>query len=211
MLGNSSLDHRLVTQYTHWYTFGIGHDSTSDLIQYYSPPHSIRTIKFMNFIPLSTKASSTGTPTVEISATNITGSYAPYVIHYLPWFTGPHTNLTGGRFTTVISFSESILFFVIITTGGWYAFSFTNTECASKENSIHDFYKYFFFRYYMKFCITTTCHFSISDSGLLILYSIDKISKYIPWTVPRKSFSLFLYTHFSEFQIQNHICEPDRF
>ena len=85
------------------------------------------------------KASSTVTPTMVITATNISGSQYIYMFPVIFWFSGPPLKLTGGRFTTGIDLSTSVLYFVNRKTGIWSAPSFTNAECDSKETSVDEF------------------------------------------------------------------------
>ena len=54
----------------------------------------------------------------------------------LPCFEGPPINLTGGIFTTTTGLSASVFSFLNITTGWWYAPSFTSSGRASKESSV---------------------------------------------------------------------------
>ena len=61
----------------------VGHTSTSEIAQDTSPPHYILGNKFMTFIQISAKSSSTDTPTVVITATNISVAQAPYIMPVL--------------------------------------------------------------------------------------------------------------------------------
>ena len=93
----------------------------------------------MYFIPISWKASSTGTPTVAIKVNNIYGSQSPCMLYVISWFVGPPIELTGGIFTTRTRLSASIPSFVNSTTGRRSAIYFTNSECAAKDTSFDKF------------------------------------------------------------------------
>ena len=91
---------------------------------------------FLEFIPISTKAYSPGTPNVVITATVISCCQAPFMFHTLPFFVGPPINLTCGIFTTGTFLSVSMLSFVNSTTVRWYAPYFTNDECDNKDTYV---------------------------------------------------------------------------
>ena len=70
----------------------------------------------MVLITMSNKASSAGTPTVVITATNMYGSQAPCMMTVISCFMGVSIDLTGGIFATVIGLYAFILSFVKMTT-----------------------------------------------------------------------------------------------
>ena len=136
MLGTSSTDGGLVSQYTHWYKIWVGHTSPRNLTQYTLTPHSISITTFSEFIPILTKASSSGTTTMVITATDISGSQYHFIPTVINWLVVPHINLTGGIFTTGTGLSTYIFYFVHRTTGRWYYASFTNSECDAKDTYV---------------------------------------------------------------------------
>ena len=139
MLGTSSTDDGSVIQSTHWYTIWVGHNSPREFTQDALTPHYIWITTFMNFIPISPKASSNGTPTIVTKDTDIFGSQSTYMITVLPWLVGSPINLAGIRFTTGTDLSAYILSFVNITTDRWSTLYFTITECASNVTSADGF------------------------------------------------------------------------
>ena len=133
MLGTSSPDDGLVSQYTYWSTLWVGHNSPSYFTQDDSTSHSIWITTFLVFIPISTKASSTGIPTGVITYTDIYGYQDTCMLHFLTWLVGTPINLTGGIITSVIGLSAPISSLVNRNTG-WCSFlSFTISECAAKD------------------------------------------------------------------------------
>ena len=99
MLGTSSPDDGLVSQSTHWSTLWVFHTSPRDFTQDASPSHSMWITKFMVFIPISSKASSTDIPTVDITANDLYG--------YLP---APQCWPGIWRWWITVFFSSTILF-----------------------------------------------------------------------------------------------------
>ena len=71
----------------------------------------------MNLNQISAKASSTGTPTVVITDTNISGSQDPFMLPVINFFVVPPINPTGRIFTTGMGLSEFIILFVNENTG----------------------------------------------------------------------------------------------
>ena len=57
----------------------------------------------------------------------------------LPCLVGPPINLTGGRITTGTDLYAPIFYFVIKTTGWWYALYFIIDECSTKDTSVDAF------------------------------------------------------------------------
>ena len=198
ILGTSSPDCGLVIQSTHWYTLWVGHDYPSDLTHYASPSHYIWITTFMAFIPISTKSSSTGTPTVAIIDTNIYGSQAPCMLPILPWLVRTHINFKVGIFTTGIVLSASILSFVNRPTGRWSSTSLNISDCDTKYTyvdalsaslSLHDYmallyrdsishsHKIFYGRFHINnwYCtnldiqMCTTCVKLASDSKRIVV------------------------------------------
>ena len=135
ILGVSSPYGGLVSQSTHLSTLFVVHNPSSDLTQDAFPSHSILITTFMDFIPISAKASSTGSPTVVITATDIYGSKAPFMMPFIPSFVELPINLISGIFSTGTGLSVLVIYFVNITTVRWYATSFSNTYCAVKDTS----------------------------------------------------------------------------
>ena len=84
MLGTSYTDDGLVIQSTHCSRIWVVHIYPSELTHYYLSPHSILITPFLTFITISSKASFTGTPTVVIKATNISGSQYPCMMPVIP-------------------------------------------------------------------------------------------------------------------------------
>ena len=120
----------------------------------------------MDFIPISDKASSTSTPTVAITATNLSVLQAPCMLPVLHFFVGPPTNLTGGRFNTETALYASILSFVNSTTVILSATSITNSECAAKDASVDVFSTSFSFHNYVAlFYCDSISHSHIILSG----------------------------------------------
>ena len=109
MMGTSSPYCGLAIKYTHWPTLLVVNTFPIDLTQDASPIYPILTNTFLYFIPISSKASYTGTPTV-ITATNIYGSQASFIMTVIPLLMGPPLNLTGGIFTTGTVLSASVIF-----------------------------------------------------------------------------------------------------
>ena len=124
MLGNFSTDGGLVSQSTHWSTLWFDHTYPCELTHDDSPSNSVWITIFMEFIPISSKASSTGTPTVVIISTNISGSQDTCMLSILNYFVGPPINLTCGRFTIGIGLSAYILSFLNTSTLRWSTPSF---------------------------------------------------------------------------------------
>ena len=129
----------LVIQSDHWSTLSVDHTPPSHLTQDASPSHSIWIITFLDFIPISAKASSTGTPPVVIAATNPYLYQAPCVLLVITFLVVKPKNLTGGKFAIVTCLSSSIFSFVNRITGRWSANSFNNSESASMEKSVYAF------------------------------------------------------------------------
>ena len=113
MLGISAPDDRLASKSKHWYTLCFGNTSNSDLTMDALTPHYIWINKLMAFITIYDQDSYTDTAAVMITATNISGYHATWILTALTWFVGPPTKLNGGIFTTGIGFSASILYFWI--------------------------------------------------------------------------------------------------
>ena len=146
MLGTSSIYGGLFRKSTHWYTLWIWHTSTGDLTQYAFPYHYKWITTFMDFIPIYAKSSSTDTPTVVITATNISGYQDPCMFPVLPWFVVMPINFTGGIFTTGTGLSASMLYFVNRTTGRWSVPYVANYDCDSKDT---------FLMHYPHHCLST--------------------------------------------------------
>ena len=140
VFGNSSTSGGLVIQYTHWSTIWVCRTSPSEPTQDTFYSHSKWITISLDLISISSISSSTGTPTVVIIATNLSVSWAPFVLPVIPWFLGPPINLISGRFTTVTCLFASVLYFVNRTTGIWSYIYFTNAECASKDTSSVELY-----------------------------------------------------------------------
>ena len=138
----------------------------------------------MDFIPILFKVSSTGTPNVVITATNISGSQSTYMFLFLPWFLGPPINLTGGIFTSGTGLYASILSFVNRTTGIWFATSFTNSNCDTKDNSVDTLSTSLYLHNYLDFCIATAYHTTTSpfltSSRLWISTTTIRIGTCVP-------------------------------
>ena len=139
MLVTSSLDGGLVSQSTQRSTIWFGRTYPCDLAQDSLPPHYIIITTFMNFITISLKASSTGTPTVMITATNISGYQAPCRLTFISCLLGTPIDLICGIITTGTSLSKSIISFVNDATDRWSAPCFNNTDCAAKGTSVDEF------------------------------------------------------------------------
>ena len=92
--------------------------------------------------------------------------------YFLP--VGTSIKLTGGKITTGIGLSVSILYFLNRTTGWWSAISSTIAECASKDTYVDTFYTSFYLHEYVSLlycdimslyhiilggrCYITNCH-----------------------------------------------------
>ena len=139
MLGNSSSGSGLVIHSTHWSTLWVHHISSSDCNQYSSQSNYKWITDLLEFIPMSDNSSSANTPIAVTTATDISGSHAPWVLLVLYCFEGPPINLTGGRFITGTSLSQSMFSFVNKTTAWRYAPSFTIDGCSDKKTSIDEF------------------------------------------------------------------------
>ena len=139
MLGTSSPDNELVSQYNHWYTLCVGHTSLRNLTQNTLPAHSIRITKFMVLIQISYKASSTSILTLATTEIDLPGSQDPCILTVLPWLLRTPINLTGGKITTGTGLYLKIFYFMNRTTGWWSALSFTISECAAKDTSVDTF------------------------------------------------------------------------
>ena len=180
MLGTSSPDGGLVIQYTHWYKLWVGHTYPSELTQDSLSSYSIWITTFLYFIPVSDKSSSTGTPTVVITDTNISGYQAPCKLPVLGCFLLPPINLTGGKFTTGTVLYVSILSFVNGTTGRCSAPSFKNDECAAsvlRRTLILMHYPHNFPSTILLLCFTATLYCTTTSSLLsgAILWIITEI------------------------------------
>ena len=127
VLGTSSSDDGLVKKSTNWCMLWVGRIYPNYLTHYALPSHLIWFTAFLEFIPISTKASSTGTPTIVITATNTSGAQDFFLFPVIPYFVRPHIKLTCGRLTTITVLCASIISFVNRTTGKWSAPSFTNS------------------------------------------------------------------------------------
>ena len=138
-MGNSYLDDGLVRQSTYWFTLWVVHTSTNNFTQDASLSHSIWMTTFLVFIPISSKYSSNGTPTMVIKDTDLYASQDPCMLPVLSWLVGPPINLTGGIFTTGTGLSAFIWSFVNRTTGWWSAPSFTIAYFSANETSVDAF------------------------------------------------------------------------
>ena len=98
----------------------------------------------MELIPISEKASSTGIPTVVITANNISGSQSPLIFPVLPYFVVPPKNLNEKKFNTEIDLSATILSFNNSTTDAGSITYHTRDECDIKETSADEFSKLFY-------------------------------------------------------------------
>ena len=116
ILGTSSPDGGSVRQYTHLFTLLFDHPSPSDLTHNHFTSHSLLIITFIYYITISYKTSSTGTPTVEIKATNLSVYQAPCMFSFIPCFVRLPINLTGDRFITGTGLYAYMIFFVNRTT-----------------------------------------------------------------------------------------------
>ena len=128
MLGTSSTDDELISQYIHWSTILDVNTSPSDLTQDTLPPQSIWITTFLDFIKISAKSSSTGKPPCGDHIYLSSDSQDPYRLPFISRFVGPHINLTGGIFTTLTRLSTSIIYFVNRITDRWASLSFTNAD-----------------------------------------------------------------------------------
>ena len=143
MMITSSPNDRLVIQSNHWSTIWFFYDSSSDIVQDASPSQSIWITTFMVFIPISYRSSSTGTPGVLITDIDIYGSLDTCMLPILTWLVGLPKNFNGGRFPTVIGFSESVLYFVNSTTGWWYIKFIMSVGFSYKDTSVDEFPHHF--------------------------------------------------------------------
>ena len=93
----------------------------------------------MVFIPISAKKSSTGIPTVGVTATDISGSHYPCMLPVISCLVGAPIKLKCVIITTETVLSASILSFVNRTTVWWSAIYFIIFECTSKDTSVDAF------------------------------------------------------------------------
>ena len=123
---------------------------------------------------MSDKASSTCIHTVVITSTDLSGSQDTFMLHVISCLVGTSIKLTGGKITTGIGLSVSILYFLNRTTGWWSAISSTIAECASKDTYVDTFYTSFYLHEYVSLlycdimslyhiilggrCYITNCH-----------------------------------------------------
>ena len=104
MMGTSSPDDLIVIQSNHWYTLWYVHTSHSDFTQYALTSHYIWITTFLPFIPISEKSSSTDTPTVVITDTNISGSHSLWMLPVTTYLLVPHKKFNYIIFPTGIVF-----------------------------------------------------------------------------------------------------------
>ena len=135
---------------------------------------------------MSNNSSSTGTPTAVTNATDISGSHAFLMFPVLTYLEWPLINLTGGGFTTRTGLSESMFYFVNITTGWWSASSFTIDGCAAKETSVDAFSTSFFSTIMWLSCIVTECHTPTSSLMFGAILRIGTATIRLANCVPRE-------------------------
>ena len=120
MLGVYSFGSDLVSHPSNCSTILVVRTSPSDFNEDASYSHSKWTTTFLEFTPISSSVSPTGTINCVTNTTDIYGYQATFTNPVLKWFVGPPKNINGWRFTTGTGFSISILYVVNINNVGWY-------------------------------------------------------------------------------------------
>ena len=137
-LGTSFYGAVLVRHSTHWSTLWVHHTYSSEFIQSSSKSNYKWMAALQEFIQMSNNYSYAVTPMSVTTDTDLSGSYAHWMVPIIPWFVVSPAKLNSGIFTTTIVFFAYKIYILNRTTGRWSAPSFTNVEFTSKDTSIDE-------------------------------------------------------------------------